>query len=55
MGNKRVGADGDDLIEEVHGEEIVGKGDADCPEDGQGEAGVKTGLSMFFKAAHVPH
>ena len=55
VGNQRIGADRDNLIEKIHGEKIVGKGHADGPEDGQGETGIKPSLCVFFESAHVAH
>jgi hypothetical protein len=53
MSHQRIGADADDLVEEVHGQQIVGKGYADGAEQRQGKAGVETGLGMFMQAAHI--
>ena len=55
MGNQRIGADRDDLVEEVEGEEVVGEGHTDGTEDGQGETGVETGLGMFVQSPHIAH
>jgi hypothetical protein len=53
MGDQGVGADADDFIEEIEGEEVVGKGDPHGPEQGQGETGVEPGLGMLVQPPHV--
>ncbi len=55
MGNQRIGADRDDLVEEVQGKEVVGKGDPDGPERCQGKTGIEAGLGMFLEAPHIAH
>ena len=55
MGDQRIGADGDDLVEEIQGEQVVGEGHPDGPEDRQGKTGVEPGLGMLLEAAHVAH
>jgi len=55
MGDQGVGADADNLVKEIHGEEVVGEGHPDRPEQRQGEAGVEAGLGVFFEAAHIAH
>jgi hypothetical protein len=49
VSNQGIGADRDNLVEKIHGEEVVGKGDADCSKDGQGETGIEPGLGMLLR------
>jgi hypothetical protein len=55
VGNQRIGADRNDLVKEVQGEEVIGKGNTDGPEERQGKTGIKAGLGMFMQTAHVAH
>ena len=53
MGHQRIGADADDFVKQIQGEQIVGKGAAHGAEQGQGEAGVETRLRVLLQAAHI--
>jgi hypothetical protein len=53
MGDQGVGGEGQHLIENEQGEEVVGVGDPHHRGDGNGEAGVEAGLVVFIVAAHV--
>jgi len=55
MGDQWVGADRNDLVEQIHRQKIVGKGHPDGPEDRKGETGVEAGLGVFFEPPHIPH
>ena len=53
MGDQRIGADADDLVEQIKREQVVGERAADGAEQRQGEAGVEARLRVLVEAAHV--
>ena len=53
MGHERIGADADNLVEQIEGQQVIGEGAADGAEQGQGKAGVEARLLVLVEAPHV--
>ncbi len=55
VGDQRIGTDGNNLVEEIHGKKIICKGDSHGSKKRKRETGIKARLCMLIQRPHIAH
>jgi hypothetical protein len=55
VGNEGVGRNADNFLEQIKGEQIVGKGTSNRTKQSQGKTGIESCLRVLLQSAHVSH